>query len=138
SGSLSKPADGPLREGERPPTRELRTRVPRSLRRLKRRPLACSPINGSEPRAWRTQVTRDHGMCSLWARATAADKTSETLGAVIPEGASRILAGEPREIAGHGRDRYVYAPFDGVFRTKARIGDAVRRVRRSPKLAPWR
>src|SRR5262249_50682994 len=49
------------------------------------------------------------------------------LGAVITEGASRILAGEPREIAGHARDRYVYAPFDGVFRTKARIGDAVRK-----------
>jgi hypothetical protein len=34
---------------------------------------------------------------------------------------------EPREIAGHARDRYVYAPCDGVFRTKARIGDAVRK-----------
>lgn len=51
----------------------------------------------------------------------------EGLGAVITEGASRPLAGEPREIAGHARDRYVYAPFDGVFRTKARIGDAVRK-----------
>jgi xanthine dehydrogenase accessory factor len=51
----------------------------------------------------------------------------EELGAVITEGASRILAGEPREIAGHARDRYVYAPFDGIFRTKARIGDAVRK-----------
>jgi hypothetical protein len=33
----------------------------------------------------------------------------------------------PRAIAGHARDRYVYAPVDGVLRTKARIGDAVRR-----------
>ena len=49
------------------------------------------------------------------------------LGAVITDGASRPLAGEPREIDGHARDRYVYAPFDGVFRTKARIGDEVRR-----------
>jgi xanthine dehydrogenase accessory factor len=49
------------------------------------------------------------------------------LGAVITEGATRPLAGEPREIAGHARDRYVYAPFDGVFRTKARIGDPVRK-----------
>jgi xanthine dehydrogenase accessory factor len=48
------------------------------------------------------------------------------LGTVITEGASRILGGEPREIAGHGRDRYVYAPLEGIFRTKARIGDAVR------------
>jgi len=49
------------------------------------------------------------------------------LGTVITEGASRILSGEPREIAGHARDRYVYAPFEGIFRTRARIGDAVRK-----------
>jgi xanthine dehydrogenase accessory factor len=49
------------------------------------------------------------------------------LGGIINDGASRTLAGEPREIAGHARDRYVYAPCDGVFRTKARIGDAVRK-----------
>lgn len=48
------------------------------------------------------------------------------LGEVISEGASLPLTGEPRAIAGHARDRYVYAPFDGVFRTKARIGDTVR------------
>lgn len=47
-------------------------------------------------------------------------------GTVIREGKSLPLAGEPREIEGHARDRYVYAPFDGIFRTKARIGDAVR------------
>ena len=51
----------------------------------------------------------------------------DALGAVITEGASLPLAGEPRAIAGHARDRYVYAPVDGVLRTKARIGDAVRR-----------
>jgi xanthine dehydrogenase accessory factor len=50
----------------------------------------------------------------------------DDLGAVITKGVSLPLAGEPREIEGHARDRYVYAPFDGVFRTKARIGDAVR------------
>jgi xanthine dehydrogenase accessory factor len=49
------------------------------------------------------------------------------LGTVVTDGASKALAGEPREIVGHARDRYVYAPFDGVFRTKARIGDAVQR-----------
>ena len=51
----------------------------------------------------------------------------EGLGAVITDGATRPLGGEPREIAGHARDRYIYAPLDGVFRTKARIGDAVRK-----------
>jgi xanthine dehydrogenase accessory factor len=59
-----------------------------------------------------------------------ADSVIETswdrLGAVIAEGTSLPLAGEPRELAGHARDRYVYAPFEGVFRTKARIGDPVR------------
>jgi xanthine dehydrogenase accessory factor len=48
------------------------------------------------------------------------------LGRVITEGASLPLAGEPREIGGHARGRYIYAPFSGVFRTKACIGDAVR------------
>ena len=50
----------------------------------------------------------------------------DNLGAVITEGASLPLAGEPRAIAGHARDRYVYAPVDGVFRTNAQIGDVVR------------
>ena len=48
------------------------------------------------------------------------------LGSVITDGASLPLAGEPRAIEGHARDRYVYAPLDGIFRTKARIGDVVR------------
>lgn len=48
------------------------------------------------------------------------------LAEVITHGRTRPLSGEPREIAGHGRDRYVYAPVDGVFRTKAGIGDTVR------------
>jgi xanthine dehydrogenase accessory factor len=51
----------------------------------------------------------------------------EDLGRVITAGAPRPLAGEPRTLGGHARDRYVYAPFDGVFRTKARIGDVVQR-----------
>jgi len=50
----------------------------------------------------------------------------DDLGRVITEGASLPLSGEPREIDGHARDRYVYAPIDGMFRTKARIGEAVR------------
>ena len=50
----------------------------------------------------------------------------DDLGRVITDGASLTLTGEPREIDGHARDRYVYAPCDGVFCTKARIGDEVR------------
>lgn len=48
-----------------------------------------------------------------------------SLGQVIWEGAPRALAGEPQTIAGHARDRYVYAPAAGVFRTSCRIGDRV-------------
>ncbi|MDD2923367.1 MAG: hypothetical protein PHQ36_13870, partial [Anaerolineales bacterium] len=32
----------------------------------------------------------------------------------------------PQEIEGHARDRYVYAPAAGVFRTNHQIGDKVR------------
>lgn len=49
----------------------------------------------------------------------------DELGRVIEQGATRPLAGEPREIAGHGRDRYVYAPKAGLFRTTFEIGEAV-------------
>jgi len=50
----------------------------------------------------------------------------DDLGRVITEGGSLPLSGEPREIDGHARDRYVYAPIEGVFRTRSRIGDTVR------------
>jgi xanthine dehydrogenase accessory factor len=50
----------------------------------------------------------------------------EGLGTVLTEGTTLPLAGEPRTLGGHARDRYVYSPVDGVFRTKARIGDSVR------------
>jgi xanthine dehydrogenase accessory factor len=48
-----------------------------------------------------------------------------SLGEVIREGGTRALSGEPREIDGHGRDRYVYAPVAGEFRSAHRIGDRV-------------
>jgi len=44
---------------------------------------------------------------------------------VIREGTTRPLEGEPREIAGHMRDRYVYAPVAGVFLTELEIGMVV-------------
>lgn len=49
----------------------------------------------------------------------------EDLGRVITSGATRRLEGEPREIAGHARDRYVYAPVAGVFETTRQIGELV-------------
>jgi len=49
----------------------------------------------------------------------------EALGAVIWRGSTRALAGEPRPLGGHGRDRYVYASAGGIFHTPHQIGDAV-------------
>ena len=48
------------------------------------------------------------------------------LGRVIRSGAAAALKGEPVSLAGHARDRYVYAPQDGVFRTSLQVGDPVR------------
>lgn len=50
----------------------------------------------------------------------------EDLGRVRTQGAALAFAGEPRELGGHARDRYVYAPVSGVLRTKHQIGDTVR------------
>lgn len=49
----------------------------------------------------------------------------ESLGQIIQHGATRPLQGEPREIEGHARDRYVYAPIVGTFHTTFQIGDTV-------------
>jgi xanthine dehydrogenase accessory factor len=66
----------------------------------------------------------------------------EELGRVIERGATRDLAGEPKPIAGVARERYVYAPVAGTFRTARRIGDVVgacqmvARIDDTPLLAP--
>jgi len=49
----------------------------------------------------------------------------ESLGQVIEQSATHPLEGEPREIEGHARDRYVYAPLGGVFHTSLDIGEVV-------------
>jgi len=64
------------------------------------------------------------------------------LGHVLTEGGVAPLAGEPKPIAGHGRDRFIYAPAAGLFRTACRIGqrvrkgDAVARIGREVLAAP--
>jgi xanthine dehydrogenase accessory factor len=50
---------------------------------------------------------------------------NEGLGQIIWEGSTRPLEGEPQTIAGHARDRYVYAPIAGIFRTSFEIGAVV-------------
>jgi xanthine dehydrogenase accessory factor len=48
-----------------------------------------------------------------------------SLGQIIGHGATNSLQGEPREIDGHARDRYVYAPVAGTFHTTFQIGEPV-------------
>lgn len=55
----------------------------------------------------------------------AVETSWQDLGRVIREGATLPLAGEPRAIAGKGRERYVYAPKAGRFASERRIGDGV-------------
>lgn len=49
----------------------------------------------------------------------------DSLGQVIEHGATNPLQGEPREVDGHARDRYEYAPVGGTFHTSLQIGDHV-------------
>lgn len=66
----------------------------------------------------------------------------EKLGTVITKGTTRPLEGEPKPIAGHGRDRYGYAPVEGIFHTGRQIGEvvsqgeAIARVDDKPLYAP--
>lgn len=47
------------------------------------------------------------------------------LGRAIRKGAARDYGGEPRDLGGHGRERFVYAPAKGRFRTELAIGASV-------------
>lgn len=49
----------------------------------------------------------------------------DDLGRIIDTGGARPLAGEPRPLAGHGRERFVYAVVAGILRSGARIGQPV-------------
>jgi len=47
------------------------------------------------------------------------------LGRIITEGEADPYTGEPVEIAGHSKDRYLYAPRPGIFRTPLDLGSHV-------------
>lgn len=49
----------------------------------------------------------------------------DALGAIVRQGPTQPLGGEPSALDGHARDRFVYAPVAGVMRTRAAIGQAV-------------
>ena len=51
----------------------------------------------------------------------------EAMRKVIHAGRALDLAGEPRPLGGHGRERFVYAPVAGIFRTALVIGGKVDR-----------
>lgn len=65
--------------------------------------------------------------CQAGLNVDAAVETSwEALGRIVTRGGTLPLAGEPRAILGHARDRFRYAPRAGVIRTVAEIGQVVR------------
>ncbi len=47
------------------------------------------------------------------------------LGRIITEGAAEPYTGIAREIGGYGRERYFYAPIDGIFLSTRQIGSRV-------------
>jgi xanthine dehydrogenase accessory factor len=49
----------------------------------------------------------------------------KNLGALIRSGRPQVLAGEPRVLASHGRERFVYSPVGGIFCTRFAIGSLV-------------
>jgi len=49
----------------------------------------------------------------------------DDLGAIVAQGSTKPLGGEPRAFDGHARDRFVYAPVGGVMRTRAQIAQRV-------------
>lgn len=48
-----------------------------------------------------------------------------TLGRIITQGEAEPYSGEPVEIAGHGKTRYLYAAREGIFRTSLDLGSRV-------------
>ena len=61
-------------------------------------------------------VTTDLAVETAW---------GDEMGKVLSSGTTRPLEGDPKPIGGHARDRYVYAPTSGVFRTSLQVGDPV-------------
>ncbi len=49
----------------------------------------------------------------------------DELGRVVADGPTKPLGGEPRSFEGHGRDRFVYAPVEGVMHTDKTIAQPV-------------
>lgn len=78
-------------------------------------------------RAWAAQTIGLRPGFAPGANCSLAIETAwgDDLGAVLSDRCASDLAGEPRPLDGAGRERFVYAPLSGVWRTDARIGDRV-------------
>lgn len=80
--------------------------------------------------------------CGVHAHAVVESNWGETLGAVLWQGAAQAYTGRHREVEGHGRDRYVYAPHAGRFSTTYDVaqpvaaGEVVAHVDGTPLAAP--
>lgn len=83
----------------------------------------------STPESQRRLVPLTIGLGPNFVAGETADVVVETswdyLGKIIRHGASLPLTGEPRNLAGYGRERFVYAPVAGLFRTALDIGAPV-------------
>ena len=66
----------------------------------------------------------------------------EQLGRVVTRGTALPFQAEPRAIAGHARDRYVYAPVAGTLRSSyaigqhVAVGEVIARIDETPLAAP--
>lgn len=102
--------------------------------------------DGAEPLRGRAPLTV--GLGPGYAAGDQADIAIETgwgatLGQPLRTGAARAYGGEPRDLGGRGRERFVYAPAPGMFRTALAIGGVVAegqevgRIGRLAILAPF-
>ena len=83
------------------------------------------------PEAQRRLVPLTIGLGPNFVAGESVDLVVETaygpdLGRIIEVGRSADPVGEPQPLAGHGRERFVYAPLGGTFRTALNIGSSVR------------
>lgn len=66
----------------------------------------------------------------------------EQLGRIVTRGETMTQRGEPQKIGGVGRERFIYSPFSGAFRTRYDIGhwvtagDVIAHVDEAPLAAP--
>lgn len=101
---------------------------------------AADPIRGAAPLTIGLGPGHEAGVTADRVIETA---RGEDLGRVLACGKPRAYDGKPAEIAGHGRDRFVACPEDGLFRTGGRIGlrvaagDLLGHVGARPIVAPF-